>query len=40
MTAAVTPVFVEFIPEVLEDGKLYISRTYSTAVQLQTPSQP
>lgn len=24
--------FVEFIPEVLEDGKIYISQTYATAV--------
>ena len=31
MRSAVTPVFVEFIPEVLEDGKLYISQTYATA---------
>lgn len=28
----ITPEFVEFIPEQLEDGKLYISETYSTAV--------
>ena len=26
-----TPVFVEFIPETLEEGKLYISEEYSTA---------
>jgi hypothetical protein len=26
------PEFVEFIPEVLEDGKLYISEEYATAV--------
>jgi hypothetical protein len=32
MTAALTPEFVDFIPEVLEDGKLYISQTYATAV--------
>ena len=32
MTTALTPVFVEFIPELLEDGKLYISQTYGTAV--------
>jgi hypothetical protein len=32
MTWVLTPVFVEFIPEILEDGKLYISLTYSTAV--------
>jgi hypothetical protein len=32
MTASVVPEFVEFIPEVLEDGKLYISQTYGTAV--------
>lgn len=32
MTAVLEPEFVEFIPEVLEDGKLYISRTYATAV--------
>lgn len=26
-----TPVFVEFIPETLEEGKIYISQTYATA---------
>ena len=29
---SITPVFVEQIPEVLEDGNLYISRRYSTAL--------
>lgn len=32
MIAVLTPVVLEFIPEVLEDGKLYISETYGTAV--------
>jgi hypothetical protein len=32
MTGLMTPVFVEFIPEVFEEGKLYISQTYATAV--------
>jgi hypothetical protein len=32
MNAVLKPVFVEFIPEVLEDGKIYISETYATAV--------
>ena len=32
MTNVLTPVFVEFIPEILEDGTLYISREYQTAV--------
>ena len=32
MTAELTPEFVEFIPEVLEDGRLYISQIYATAV--------
>lgn len=31
MTPRLQPEFVEFIPEVLEDGKLYISETYATA---------
>ena len=26
------PIFIEFIPEELEDGKLYVSEEYSTAV--------
>ena len=30
--ARLTPEFVEFIPETLEDGKLYISEEYKTAV--------
>ena len=30
--AKIVPQFVEFIPEVLDDGVLYISRTYKTAV--------
>lgn len=30
--SALTPVFAEFIPEVLEPGKLYISQEYSTSV--------
>lgn len=29
---ALSPVFVEFIPEALEDGKLYVSMSYGTAV--------
>ncbi|TVO80516.1 DUF6527 family protein [Shewanella algae] len=28
----ITPVFVEFIPENIEQGKLYISETYKTAI--------
>lgn len=32
MTMVLKPEFVEFIPEVLEDGKIYISETYATAV--------
>ncbi len=28
----ITPVFVEFIPENIEQGKLYISETYQTAI--------
>lgn len=34
MTAVLKPEFVEFIPEVLEDGTIYISQTYATAVHL------
>lgn len=30
----IEPVFVEFIPEELEDGKLYISRAYKVAIHL------
>jgi hypothetical protein len=30
--ARLIPVFVEFIPETVEDGKLFISEEYSTAV--------
>lgn len=32
MKVVLRPDFVEFIPEVLEDGKIYISQTYATAV--------
>ncbi len=32
MTMILRPEFVEFIPEVLEDGTIYISQTYATAV--------
>ena len=32
MISVLKPEFVEFIPERLEDGTLYISRTYATAV--------
>jgi len=32
MVSHVIPIFVEFIPETLEDGTLYISEEYSTAV--------
>lgn len=28
----ITPVFVEFIPETIEEGKLYISDVYQTAI--------
>lgn len=28
----ITPIFVEFIPENIEDGKLYISEVYQTAI--------
>lgn len=28
----ITPIFVQFIPEELEEGKLYISREYKVAV--------
>lgn len=28
------PVFVKFIPEILEDGKIYISLEYETAIHL------
>ncbi len=31
MISTIQPVFVEFIPEKLEDGKIYISKTYLTA---------
>lgn len=31
MISTILPVFVEFVPETLEDGKIYISRTYLTA---------
>lgn len=31
MISTLTPVFVEFIPEVLEEDKIYISREYATA---------
>lgn len=32
MKVVLRPEFVEFIPEVLEDGNIYISQTYATAV--------
>lgn len=32
MKLVLKPEFVEFIPEVLEDGKIYISQAYATAV--------
>jgi hypothetical protein len=32
MTDVLTPEFVEYIPETLDDGKIYISTTYGTAV--------
>ena len=32
MTVVLKPEFVEFIPEALEDGKIYISQAYATAV--------
>lgn len=32
MRVVFTPVFVEFIPEKLEDHKLYVSESYATAV--------
>lgn len=32
MKMVLRPEFVEFIPEVLEDGKIFISQTYATAV--------
>ncbi|MCT8088714.1 hypothetical protein H0920_01220 [Acinetobacter sp. C_4_1] len=28
----ITPVYVEFIPEIIEEGKLYVSETYQTAI--------
>lgn len=28
----ITPVYVEFIPEIIEEGKLYISEVYQTAI--------
>ena len=31
MISTILPVFVEFVPERLEDGKIYISKTYLTA---------
>jgi len=31
MIRSITPVFVEFVPEKLEEGKIYISQTYLTA---------
>lgn len=31
MISTILPVFVEFVPEKLEDGKIYISKTYLTA---------
>lgn len=31
---AFIPVTVEYIPEILEDGKVYISHSYKTAVHL------
>jgi uncharacterized protein DUF6527 len=30
--ASIVPVFVEFVPEALEEGVLYISETYATAI--------
>ena len=33
-TVDVIPVFVEFIPEILEQGKLYISEKYGCAIHL------
>lgn len=33
-TIVFTPVFVEFVPDQLEDGKLYISKEYGTAIHL------
>lgn len=32
MNLVLRPIFVEFIPEELEDGKIYISQIYATAV--------
>jgi len=31
MISTILPVFVEFVPEKLEEGKIYISQTYLTA---------
>lgn len=31
MISTILPVFVEFVPEKLDDGKIYISKTYLTA---------
>lgn len=31
-TRSITPVFVEFVPDQIEAGKLYISETYETAI--------
>jgi hypothetical protein len=30
----ITPVFVELMPDVLEEGKVYISKKYSVAIHL------
>lgn len=29
-----TPVFIEFVPEILENGKLYVSMEYESAIHL------
>ncbi len=34
MTLEIIPVYVEFIPAILEDGKLYISTEYGVAIHL------